>query len=67
MRKPETFKELQEQYGGKYIAVYGNMIIAQATTFDEVKQKVIDIYKDRRGVVRDEIVYQFVQPKKAST
>ncbi len=56
-----NFSELQKRYGGNFIAVYQERIVAHAPTFGEVSEALRRMgLSDRTGVR-----YQFVQPRRA--
>ncbi|HLE07653.1 MAG TPA: DUF5678 domain-containing protein [archaeon] len=61
MAEIDSFLELQRIYGGQYIALYQERVVAYAKTFGEVSEALRKIgLSDRVGVRQ-----QFVQPRRA--
>ena len=53
------YAQLQKEYGGEFIAILKNKIIAHGKTFKDIFEKV----KDKNQLENEELSFRFIQPK----
>ncbi|MEW5759530.1 MAG: DUF5678 domain-containing protein [Candidatus Thermoplasmatota archaeon] len=55
-----NFAKIQMEYGGQYIAIWNNKIVAHAKTFNETNKLVDNMRLPYKG----ELVFRYIQPKR---
>jgi len=53
------YSQLQKEYGGEFIAILKNKIIAHGKTFKEIFEKV----KEQNLLQNEELSFRFIQPR----
>ena len=58
--EPKTYIQLQEEYGGKFIAIKYEQVIAMGSTHKELVENLQKNHIERKG-----LTFEFIEPKDA--
>ena len=56
--EPKTYIQLQEEYGGKFIAIKEKQVIATGNTHKELVENLQKSHIERKG-----LIFEFIEPK----
>jgi hypothetical protein len=57
----KTYAQLQEEYGGKYVALLQGSVVEWAKSFEELVTKV-----KKKKLDEEKLVFEYIEPKGAA-